>query len=130
VAAFRATIGSGAEIVAAVLAEAELAAHHVTARAEDGAEVKDGEDGEEEREEPVRYVDAMSGEARLGFVVDPAFVAQVAKPDEHVALERFSLLRRWRYQVKDTEYVHGTKMTCVDFQLSGVAHDFVDVRIC
>ena len=41
--------------------EAELAAHHVTTRAEDGAEVKDGEDCEEEREEPVRDVEGVNG---------------------------------------------------------------------
>ncbi len=59
VATFRASIGCGAEVVAAVLAEADAVA---ATGAEDGAKTKEREDGEEESEEPVWEVNEVKNE--------------------------------------------------------------------
>ena len=53
-----AALRGGAEVVAAIAAEAQAIA---VARAEDGAEFERGEDGEEKGEEPVGAPDAAQG---------------------------------------------------------------------
>src|SRR4051812_6856725 len=64
--AFRAEIGRGAKVVAAVFAEAGAM---TSTGAEDGAETNGGEDGEEQSDEPVREHEGAPGGA--GEVTKP-----------------------------------------------------------